>query len=88
MECRLCFFKKNWDTVGPGVTADCLKVLNDGEPLGRVNNTLVCLIPKVHVAERITDYRPISMCNVVYKIVAKALTTRLRSVLGEVISET
>ncbi|KAK2662981.1 hypothetical protein Ddye_001555 [Dipteronia dyeriana] len=38
--------------------------------------------------ERIPDFHPISLCNVVYKIMAKALANRLRLVLGEVIMET
>lgn len=32
------------------------------------------------------DYRPISMCNVIYKTVACAITTRFRLVLGKIIN--
>ncbi|KAK3212223.1 hypothetical protein Dsin_016929 [Dipteronia sinensis] len=34
-----------------------------------------------------TEFWPISLCNVVYKIVSKALSNRLRTVFNEVISE-
>ncbi|KAK3205547.1 hypothetical protein Dsin_019593 [Dipteronia sinensis] len=81
------FFQKYWDSVGPSVTDACLKCLNSGSSLLAVNDTLICLIPKVTRAERMTEFRPISLCNVVYKIVSKALSNRLRTVLSEVISE-
>ncbi|KAK3222006.1 hypothetical protein Dsin_009031 [Dipteronia sinensis] len=69
------------------MTKACLKNLNDGESIAGINNTVMCLIPKVNSVESITNFRPISLCNVIYKIVAKALENRLRNVIGEVISE-
>ncbi|KAK1568617.1 hypothetical protein Q3G72_026790 [Acer saccharum] len=44
-------------------------------------------VTQVQAMEWVSDFRPISLCNVIYKVVVKALENRLRSVLGEVISE-
>ncbi|KAK3195597.1 hypothetical protein Dsin_026907 [Dipteronia sinensis] len=81
------FYQKFWDKVGPSVTEACLRCLNDSESFACVNKTLICLIPKTKAAERMTNYRPISLCNVLYKVVAKTMANRLRMVLGEVIYE-
>ncbi|KAK3229051.1 hypothetical protein Dsin_000932 [Dipteronia sinensis] len=80
------FHHRYWDTIGINVTEASLKFLKEGEHFGSINDTLICLILKVKVAMRITEYQPISLCSVVYKIVAKALDNRLRTVLKEVIS--
>ncbi|KAK3192991.1 hypothetical protein Dsin_024301 [Dipteronia sinensis] len=53
-----------------------------------MNNSVISLIPKIKNPMRISDYRPISLCNVLYKIIAKAITNRFRHALGGVISET
>lgn len=45
------------------------------------------LIPKSKNLERINDSRPISLCNVLYKILSKVLTTRLKVFLGDIISQ-
>ena len=42
-----------------------------------VNNTTIVLIPKVDNPQRLTEFRPISLCNMVYKIIAKCLVNRL-----------
>jgi len=51
-----------------------------------VNDTLIVLIPKVKEPEVLKDFRPISLCNVIYKVVSKCLVNRLRPILEEIVS--
>ena len=51
-----------------------------------LNATLIALIPKKAAAVEVKDFQPISLVRGVYKILAKVLATRLRMVLGEIIS--
>ncbi|XP_073152576.1 uncharacterized protein [Henckelia pumila] len=62
---------------GTEVTNAVLGILNDGNSLEGWNETLVTLIPKIKDPVILKDYRPISLCNVCYKIVARTLTNRL-----------
>ncbi|KAK2650769.1 hypothetical protein Ddye_018258 [Dipteronia dyeriana] len=77
------FYQKIWSTVGEAITAASLWCLNEGDFVEMVTNTLITLIPKVSKPMSVTEYRLISLYNVTYKIVAKALANKLRLVLGE-----
>ena len=70
------FFQRNWDTCGEDLTRAVLRVLNGDE----VNDTFIVFIPKVQNPSSLGQFRPISLCNVIYKIVSKALANRLKSV--------
>lgn len=52
-----------------------------------INNTLVCLIPKKKKSQTMQDLQPISLCNVVVRILSKVLSNRLKACLGSIISE-
>lgn len=83
----LIFYQKYWDLVGKNVTDCVLHTLNSGVmPIG-LNETFICLIPKVKSPQKITEFRPISLCNVSYKIMSKVLANRLKRILAEVVNE-
>ena len=81
------FFQKYWDVVGPSVVNSVLQTLRTGVMLAGLNETFICLIPKVNCPQKISEFRPISLCNVVYKLVSKVLANRLKKFLPLVISE-
>ena len=49
--------------------------------------THICLIPNVKSPQKVTEFRPISLCNVVYRLISKILANRLKRVLDVVIDE-
>ncbi|KAL9660516.1 hypothetical protein QQ045_025331 [Rhodiola kirilowii] len=80
------FYQSNWEIVGRDVIKEVLKCLNEGILNHAINETLIVLIPKVDRVERVEDLRPISLCNVVMKIITKALANRLKTILPSIVS--
>lgn len=81
------FFQSFWNIIGHDVVAFCLDFLNGNGRLASVNETNITLIPKINEPKAITHFRPISLCNVIYKIVLKTLTNRLKLILPACIGE-
>ena len=72
------FYQKFWHVEGEIVVNAILDFLNDGIMLPAINHTNIMLIPKVKNPEKMSDFRPISLCNVIYKIISKVLANRLK----------
>jgi hypothetical protein len=81
------FFQKHWDVCGAEVTSAVLRILRREEDPEVINKTFVVLIPKVASPEELGQFRPISLCNVIYTIASKVLANRLKVFLPEIISE-
>ena len=64
-----------------------LSSLNLGRMPCRLNETYICLIPKVKSPQKITKFRLISLCNMVYKLISKILANKLKRVLAAMIDE-
>lgn len=64
-----------------------LNVFNSNLPLPEINTTNISLIPKADHPTKMTECRPISLCNVVYKLISKIISNRLKSILLEIIME-
>jgi hypothetical protein len=80
------FFQQNWGIMKEEITSAVREFFRSGFMPDGVNDTAVVLIPKILHPEKLVDFRPISLCNVVYKIVSKCMVNRLRPLLGELIS--
>ena len=65
-----------------------MHILNEGGTIAPLNHTFIALIPKIEKSRKVTEYRPISLCNVIYKIVVKTIANRLKHVLHHIISPT
>ena len=80
-------FQKYWDVVGNDITCMVLNVLNMNMSMSSINKTNITPVPKINNPSKMTDFRPISLSNVVYKLIAKVLANRLKVVLPYIISE-
>ena len=75
------FYQQYWHLLGKDVTTTVLTCLNSGKILKAINHTYITLIPKVQNLEEVVEFRPISLCNVIYKIISKVLANRLKTLL-------
>jgi hypothetical protein len=81
------FYIKRWSMMKSSICAAVRNFLNGGDMPEIVNSTVLVLIPKVKNPQDLSQYRPISLCNVLYKLASKVLALRLRPMLEELISE-
>ena len=80
------FFHRFWLIVGSSVSDEVKKVFVEKRVPEYLNRTHITLIPKIQIPETLGNYRLISQCNTVYKIVTKIIVARLRTFLNKLIS--
>ena len=75
------FFQNHWDLMREEVCLAVLNSLNSGILPDNLNMTHIVLIPKKKNPTTVMDFRPTSLCNVLYKLISKVLANRLKKIL-------
>jgi len=79
------FYQDHWDLIKDQICFAIKDFFNSGRLLKEVNHTFIALVPKVENPETTAHFRPISLCNTLYKIIAKVLVNRMRPILQRLI---
>lgn len=77
------FYQKCWPIIGEEVSEYCLQKLNGDMEVGVINKTNIVLLRKTTNPTCITQFRPKSLCNVLYKVISKVIANRLRGGGGD-----
>lgn len=80
------FFKHAWEVIGDDIFLAVREFFSSGKLLKQVNHGVSALIPKVEQPSHVHHYRPITCCNVLYKIISKLLANRINEVFEDIIS--
>ena len=81
------FFQSFWRLIGDDVSKAVLDFLNSCHIPKEFNFTYVTLIPKMKNPKKISEFRLISLCNVIYKLISKVLANCLKPLLPSIVSE-
>lgn len=77
------FYLATWEWIGDDVHAIINNFFHTGILPPQSNKTHISLIPKKLISQVPADYRPLSLCNVIYKIITKCLENRLKQHLPD-----
>jgi hypothetical protein len=81
------FYQNHWEFFKEEICAAVRSFLCGGEIPEGLCDSIIVLIPKVAKPKQLKNFRPISLCNVLYKIASKVLANRLKVILPDIISE-
>lgn len=82
-----CFYQNHWEVVLEEVCQAALLILN-GNPMDpSFNYAHIALIRKCKDPKKVSEYRPISFCNVMYKLVSKTISNRFKKILFDILSQ-
>ncbi|GKE14923.1 RNA-directed DNA polymerase, eukaryota, reverse transcriptase zinc-binding domain protein [Tanacetum coccineum] len=80
------FFKKSWNVIGKDICLAIKDFFRNGKLLGEVNATIISPILKIHHPNKVSDFRPITCFNVLYKCISKILTNKIKSSLDVIVN--
>ncbi|XP_057453159.1 uncharacterized protein LOC130745025 [Lotus japonicus] len=80
------FFKSHWNSIKDDVCAAIQNFFREGDLPTDINETVVALVPKVPGPENVVQFRPISCCNFLLKMVTRIMVIRLKGALNDLIT--
>ncbi|GKD38215.1 RNA-directed DNA polymerase, eukaryota, reverse transcriptase zinc-binding domain protein [Tanacetum coccineum] len=92
------FFKRAWSIIGKDVCMAVKEFFHSDKILKEINSTLIALVPKIQTQFnllvpkiqtplKVSDFRPIACCNVIYKCISKVVTERIKGCLDKLVSK-
>lgn len=86
MGSKLLYTKSQWKTIGCSFCHLVGEVIRNPEKVRYINETFLTLIQKVEAVYKVKDFRPISLCNVSYKVITKLMAQKFRFVMSSLVS--
>nr|XP_051190257.1 uncharacterized protein LOC127303581 [Lolium perenne] len=81
------FYQTHWEFLKEEICCAVRSFLAGNEIPAGFCDSVIVLIPKINNPQHLKNFRPISLCNVLYKIASKVLANRLKPILPFVVSE-
>jgi len=81
------FYQHFWSVCSDDIFNECCEWMNEGQFPPSLNSTNTALIPKGTEQKTMKDWRPIALCNVLYKLLSKVLANRLKKILHKCIAD-
>ena len=83
----ILFYQKYWYVVDEDITRATRNIFNGNDPMLEINYPYIVFIPKIKAPQDLSHCRPISLCNVLYKIIRKVMARKLKIILPRIIFE-
>lgn len=80
------FLQKNWTVLSAHVMQMVTEFYENNIDLEEINTANVVFIPKKECSDQVSNFRPISIINIIPKLISKLLATRLARVMPDLIS--
>lgn len=76
-----CFFQRYWHIIGEKISNEIQNMFATESIPSHLNSSIICLLPKGENPKTVSQFCPISLCNVLLKVITKVLANRLKSVM-------
>lgn len=80
------FYQQLWTTIGEDIMKDIWSFFETSVMPSQLYQMHIFLIPMIEQPSHMSDYHPISLWNVSYKIISKILIRHLKKILPQIIS--
>lgn len=80
------FYQKYWRMVLKKVCELVMRLWSNLSEIMNINHTYTFLIPKVEQPQMKSQLSPISLCNVIYKLLSKVVVNRLKACIPKLVS--